>query len=258
MTERRDHADVEQRLIRHGAMLRTQLASRSLAPTVLGAIGDLKAERPSSLPRRRTRRIAGLAAAALVISTSTAWAISTLVFDGGPVTVHREPAPQRPVTRELDLGEPISLELARSLPTFVEPDVSWIDDPPTAWLDAKAPGQLSLTYPPGRALPEISSSGVGAVIQSFDGDGAEAIRKYLTNGTRVERVKIDGADAVYLYGGDHLLFYLEADGGYAQAPGQVVGNALIFRHGTLTVRIEADLSLGQMVELAESLRASGD
>jgi hypothetical protein len=95
------------------------------------------------------------------------------------------------------------------------------------------------------------------VIQTFVGDGHEVIRKYLANDTTSERVEIAGADAVFLHGGDHMLFYLRPDGRYATVPGRLVGNALILRRGPLTVRIEAQLPLPRLVQLATSLSRRG-
>jgi hypothetical protein len=246
-------SEVELRLRRLGTTLRSELTTRELVPAVVGALRRDRSER-GSRPRRRIAGVAALVVVGLVAMTSTAWAIKTVVFDGGVETVHREPAPTRPLTTDIHLGRRVSLEQARTHRSFLQPDVSWLEASPTAWLDDNVSGQLSLSYPPGPELPDVSSSGLGMVIQMFEGDGREVIRKFLSSGTRTERVTIDGADAVFLHGGDHTLFYLKDDGSYSTAPGRLVGNALILRIRQLTVRIEAELPLARIVEVAESLR----
>src|SRR5207237_8735114 len=119
------------------------------------------------------------------------------------------PAPTKPLVVRVGLGKPVSLEHARTLEIFLEPHVSWLREGPTAWLDDNVPGQLSLSYPTGPGLPEVDASGLGMVIQTFEGDGREVIRKYLANDTRAERVQIAGTDAVFLSGGAHTVFYLK-------------------------------------------------
>lgn len=242
-------SDVELRLRRLGSALRSELATRDVVPAVVDALAH---DRDARSPRRVRRAVVAVGAA-IVVSASAAWAATSVVFDGGAVTVHRGPGPASPPpeVRRPHLGERISLERARALPGFLQPHVSWLDTSPTAWVDAAVPDQLSLSYPPGRAQP-------GILIQTFAGDGREVIRKYLVTDSKSERVRIAGADAVFLHGGDHTLFYLRPDGRYATVPGRLVGNALILRHGRLTVRIEAQLPRRRLVELATSLgRADG-
>jgi hypothetical protein len=252
-----DVSEVELRLRRLGATLRSELATRDVAPAVVDTLRRERAARDTRSPRHVTRgvRLAAIVAVGLVLTTSAAWAVKNIVFDGGAVTVHRgpAPAPTSPPVRNIRLGERVGLERARALPGFLQPHVRWLDATPTAWLDRAVPEQLSLTYPPGPALREVDATGVGMVIQTFVADGREVIRKYLANDTRAEPVQIGGADAVFLHGGDHTLFYLRSDGGYTTVPGRLVGNALLLRRGRLTVRIEADLPLPRLVEIATSL-----
>jgi hypothetical protein len=248
-------SDVEHRLRRLGSTLRSELATRDIAPAV---VDTLRRERAAGTARspRRVKRIAAMLTIGVVATTSTAWALKTLLFDGGAVTVHRGPAPSSsvPPVRGVRLGGRVSLERARARAGFVAPHVSWLDASPTAWVDGAVPEQLSLSYPPGGALPEVKGTGLGLLVQTFAGDGHEVIRKYLTTSSNSARVRIDGTDAVFLSGGEHTLFYLLPDGSYRSVLGRLVGNALILRHGALTVRIEAQLPLARLVEIARSLR----
>jgi hypothetical protein len=256
-----EESDIERRLRRLGSALRSELATRDIAPAVVETLRRGRAPaRQAAPPRRarhvrRVRRATAVAAVSAVVMTSAAWTLERVVFDGGAVTVHRGPGPASttPATGRLDLGQRISLGRARALPGFLEPRVPWLDASPAAWLDPAVPEQLSLSYPPGPGLPEVGDPDFGLVVQTFAADGREVIRKYLATDTTSQRVQIAGADAVFLQGGDHTLFYLRPDGRYATVPGRLVGNALILRHGELTVRIETQLPLPRLVELATSL-----
>jgi len=249
-----DVSDIELRLCRLGVNLRSELATRDVRPAVVDALRAQRAARRAGSPRR-AGRVAAAIAFGVVVMAPAAWAVERLVFDGGAVTVQRGPGPGATTSAvgRLDLGEPVTVARARALPGFLQPRVSWLEASPTAWLDPAVPEQLSLSYPAGGALPEVDGTGLGLVVQTFVGDGREVIRKYLANDTSSERVQIAGADAVFLHGGDHTLFYLRSDGQYVSVPGRLVGNALILRHGPLTVRIEAQLPLPRLIELATSL-----
>lgn len=255
MNHEPDVTQLERRLHRLGTALRAELTTIDVVPAVVDGIRHDRATRDTKAPRR-AGRIAALVSAGIVVTTSAAWALKAIVFDGGAVTVHRGPAPTATTpVRRIGLGERITRARARTLAGFLQPHVSWLDAPPTAWVDPAVPEQLSFSYPPGPALAEIRGTGFGMVIQTFAADGREVIRKYLTtDDATAVRVQIAGSDAVFLQGGEHLLFYLRPDGRYRTVPGRLVGNALILRAGRLTVRIEAQLPLARLVEIARSLQ----
>src|SRR5438045_358606 len=121
-------SDVERRLHRLGSTLRSEIATRDLAPAVVDTLRRDRAAQAARSPRR-VKRVAAMIALGIVATTSTAWALKTLVFDGGTVTVHRGPAPSSslPPVRRVRLGARISLERARTLPGFLQPHVSWVD-----------------------------------------------------------------------------------------------------------------------------------
>jgi hypothetical protein len=246
-----EHTDLEARLRAYGAELRDSLRTDDLSIRVVAAV------RISPRPRRRlsrTVRIAIVAAAIFVLLASASYAGYRVFFVAGPVTVHTEPSPDLAIGTRLRLGAPVHLGDPRLRIPVVTPHVGWIDSAPEVWFDEAASDQVSLTLPPERALPEIGTSGVGLLIQEFDGDGREAIRKYVTTSTRTETVQIGGRPGVFLSGGEHTLFYLDTTGKYVVSPGRVVGNALIFQRGQLTIRLEGQLPRDRMLELANSLR----
>jgi hypothetical protein len=65
---------------------------------------------------------------------------------------------------------------------------------------------------------------------------------------------VGGTEGIFISGGDHYLFYEAASGAEVYEEGRLVGNALIFQRGPLTIRLEGDLPRDRMVAIAESLR----
>jgi hypothetical protein len=253
MTEQR-HAELERSLgelgqAYRGALRRTDLSSRVIAELQ-------RAPAPRRAPGRPRRlRLAFIVIVALFASASASYAIYELVFDAGPITVHNGPAPSIPVKPiTLRLGQQVTLRVAADQQAIVVPTASWLTTKPEVWLDPHHAGQVSMTYAPQRALPEVSSTGVGMLIQEFEADGREVIRKYLNTQTYAEAVAVGSFRGVFLSGGDHTLFYLDRPGHYVVSSGRLVGNALIIEGSGITLRIEADLPRDEMVKLASTLR----
>jgi hypothetical protein len=250
-----DHTALEQALVAYGHELRASLRDHDLSQAVLSALRRAPASgSPVRQHRRRTLRIALLVALIIVVFASTAYAGYRLVFAAGPVTVHRAPPPDLAVGRRLSLGQPVTADDPRIRFAVVVPQVAWLRTAPERWFDQRATGQVSLTFRPQPEIPEIGTTGVGLLIQEFDGEGAETIRKYLTTSTDAERVRIGSSTGVFLTGANHMLFYLDRNGRYVTSPGRLVGRALIFERAGLTIRIEGELTRDQMIELATSLR----
>jgi hypothetical protein len=80
------------------------------------------------------------------------------------------------------------------------------------------------------------------------------LNKYLRSDSRAQAVTIGSDEGVFLSGGPHYLFYEDPTGNQVIAEGRLVGNALIFQRGPLTIRLEGDLPLDRMVAIAASLR----
>lgn len=59
---------------------------------------------------------------------------------------------------------------------------------------------------------------------------------------------------MFISGGTHVLFYDADSGAQVNESGRLVGNALIFQRGPLTIRLEGDLPQERMVAIAASLR----
>jgi hypothetical protein len=238
----------------YGHELRRSLSDHDLAAPVIAVLRSGAREERASRRRRYGTRVAILAALILLVAASAAYAAYRVVFAAGPVVIHSAPPPELAVGRRLELGAPVRPTDPRVRIPVVTPHVPWLRGSPQWWYDNLATDQVSLTFPPQRGLPEIATSGVGLLIQEFDGEGVETVRKYLTTSTNAERVRIGSSTGVILTGGEHMLFYLDRNGRYVTSPGRLVGNALIYQRRGLTIRIEGELSRERMREVAASLR----
>jgi hypothetical protein len=209
--------------------------------------------------RPRRRRLAVVLAATVAIAATaaipSARAAVTNFLDIGAVRVHREPPPGPVVTTtDLQLGDRATLDDARAVVPLVVPTVDGLEIPDEVWITSVGGGGVSLVYDAGRQLPPAEHTGVGLLVQEFAGSGRPDVRKYVSTGARAEEVTIGSERGVFISGGDHYLFYDSATGADIYEAGRLVGNALVFQRGPLTIRLEGDLSRDRMVAIAESLR----
>jgi hypothetical protein len=260
MPESNSRLLVETELRAYAHELDAALGELDLSSTVMRRV-ELPAARMRSRERRQRRRRLVVALVAAVVATAvlaipSARAAVTNFFDIGAVRVHEEPPPIAPATSgTLRLGEPTTLDGARALMPVVLPTVDGLEPPDEVWFDATGGGVTSLVYDAGPGLPEARhTDGIGLLIQEVSGDAGPFIDKYVTSGARAHRVAVGPYEGVFISGGDHALFYEDPTGTEARAEGRLVGNALIFQRGDMTVRIEGDLSRDRMVAIAESLR----
>ncbi len=209
--------------------------------------------------RPRRRRLAVALVASIVIAATaaipSARAAVTNFLDIGVVRVHREPPPG-PVspTAALQLGDRMTLADARAQIPVVVPTAAGLRAPDEVWFTGVGGGGVSLVYQARGGLPAAEHTAVGLLVQEFAGDiGGGFVDKYLASNTRARRVTIDSNEGVFISGGDHFLFYDAPNGAEVRESGRLVGNALIFQRGPLTIRLEGDLSRDRMVAIAESL-----
>lgn len=213
--------------------------------------------RPRGRPRRR---LAVALVAGIAITTTAAIpgarAAVTRFFDIGAVRVQDEPPPT-PVpstSAALVLGDRTTLDEARDRVPVVVPTVDGLQTPDEVWFDDVGGGEVSLVFRARPGLPAAAHTGIGLLVQEFKGNGQDVVRKYLTSGSRARPVRIGSNEGVFLSGGDHYLFYTDPTGAERYEYGRLVGNALIFSRGPLTIRLEGDLPLRRMVAIATSLR----
>ncbi len=81
--------------------------------------------------------------------------------------------------------------------------------------------------------------------------------KFLTPHTRTEYVDVDGAEGIWIEGGDHAVFYRGRSGAEGRVGGYTTGNVLVWHRGSVSYRLEIGASRERALELAGSLRSVG-
>jgi hypothetical protein len=181
--------------------------------------------------RRRQRRAFAFAVAAGLTALAVAFAVpgsraSLLRFfhvRGATVSVV-DRLPQ--LTTRRSLGRPIPIDT-----TGFRLLVPGGDRPETVYA---GDGGYWLRYP-GLVLFEFESGG-----------GRDVLKKVTVGKTHVEYVQVGGEPGVWI-GGRHALYL---PGG----PPVAAGRTLIWQHGRVTLRLEADVDLEQALEIAQSVR----
>ena len=72
--------------------------------------------------------------------------------------------------------------------------------------------------------------------------------------TNVDRFRLNGADATWISGPRHVFGYVAGPGGDHRSELYLVGNALIWQRGPLTLRLEGKVSRAEAVRIARSFR----
>jgi len=248
-----------------GRELDAQIEDRDLTGAVTQRL-TVSSARPTSPAFLRRRSPARRARPRLVVALLVVVAMLALIapvraavrsfFDIGVVRVHQPDTRRPPVvpTAALDLGSRTTLTAARQRMPVVVPAAPGFAAPDEVWLADVGGGQLSLVYRAQAGLPRVAPSNVGLLIQEFIGDGHQVVSKHLTTNTRARPVMIGADQGVFLSGGEHFLYYMDPAGTQQLQNGRLVGRALIFPRGPLTIRIEGSLPLDRMLAIARSLR----
>jgi hypothetical protein len=232
-------------------------------PDIAGAVAErVRGRRPGRVPARRTLAIA---LAALLLMAGAAFAAAPglrhSVLDWlGLRSVHIQRVPKLPALPpgraggDLGLGTRTTLAGARSHAGFhvlvpaLTPDEVYL---------ARAPGgrRVTLVYAPRAGLPRAHETHVGMLITEFRGDQPPGfMEKTLGPGTTAERATVHGDPAVWIAGRPHEIVYRDATGNVDTDTLRLAGNTLIWRHGEVLVRLEADVSKAAALQIARSMR----
>jgi len=122
--------------------------------------------------------------------------------------------------------------------------------------------------PPDRVYLDHDRGG-GAVVSFLYGNDVRArlvltewvarsvlFYKLLDNDTPLEYVDVAGRPAVWIAGPEHEVFYRGSSPAERRLGGYLTGNVLIWHRGSVSYRLEADVSLKRALELARALRPS--
>jgi len=209
------------------------------------------------------RRPLALAALALLLLAGAAFAAAPGVRDAvlellgvrGATVERRERLPAVPELAPLELGRRVSLEQARAaldfdplVPAFLRrPDAVFVRDVPG--------GELSLAYRPRRGLPAARTTRLGLLMSEFRGDLLpEYLGKIAGAAASVERLSVDGDQAIWIEGAPHLFFYRSPREDFTELPLRLAQNVLLLERGRLLVRLEGAFERRRAIALARSLR----
>jgi hypothetical protein len=137
---------------------------------------------------------------------------------------------------------PINLPLGGGLGA---PDESYL------LVEAGAP-MVTLIYLERADLPHVPGSDVGLLIMQFTGDSETVwMQKHLLDeGTRMEVVRVDGIEALWIEGAHDLILLPDT----ASTPAiRSAANVLLWNRNGVTYRIESALPLASVIAIAESM-----
>ncbi len=78
--------------------------------------------------------------------------------------------------------------------------------------------------------------------------------KQVGPGTHVDRIRVNGGEALWISGARHFFGYIDTGGTTRPAELYLVGNALIWQRHELTLRLEGKVSRAEAVRIARSFR----
>jgi hypothetical protein len=193
--------------------------------------------------------VAVVVSAVLAFSPATRRAVAGWLGLRGVEIERVDEPPPTALGGELDLGEPVSLSEAERradfdlvlLPEdrFGPPDELYFDDSPSG-------GRVDVLYRSGSTLPIL--------LTEFRGDTeAPVIRKTVGDDVVVEPVTVDGREGVWLEGGPHTVTFLDEDGEPVVDHTRLAGNTLIWERGSLTLRLESELTKEEAIRVAEDV-----
>jgi hypothetical protein len=240
------------------------LATRVRARIVAAPPARARRQRWSWWPARRALVLAGAALLALAaVATAVGLGVPgiRLIFGEPPVTAPPSAqvspsasTPAGPPGSDLALGGLVTLEDVEARAGFPVRLPSDPTIPPPAAVYVNALDQVALVWAPSDVLPPTAEPRVGMLINQFEGRiHPESMTKFISQGTSVEPVTVDGQDGYWISGDAHFYFYEGPDGEFIEDVRRWVGDALIWTDGEITYRLETSLGRDAAIRIAESL-----
>lgn len=163
--------------------------------------------------------------------------------------------PPGPLGRKLNLGTRTTLAAAESwapfrisvpMAAFGKPDEVYIGNRP------EMGPSVSLVYRARGGLRRASTTGAGLLVTEFRARFWDA--KMLPPNIGMQPVTVNADVGLWLSGTPHALYYVDLHGRLLRDTGRLAGNALLWQHGIVTVRLEGRLSLNRALRIAQSMR----
>jgi hypothetical protein len=234
-------------------------------PLARRAAARLSAEHGRSIPSRSGWRLFALVTATLLIliagvlgaSPAARHAVANwLGIDGIGISFdHPSSSPVVGPGDDLGLGRRTTLDEARALAAFDVGVPTPFGPPDAVFFEPNVEGgEVSLVYEPRPGLPESLGTGVGAILTQFQGRvDRQLFQKFAVTGTDVEAATVTGADAFFIHGEPHLLYYDRNGDPMEQAP-RLSGNVLLWEREGITYRLEAEVGKAAAISIASSVR----
>jgi hypothetical protein len=238
-------------------------------PELAGRVRARLAEQAPPRPRRLLppfglRRPLVVALAALLLLAGTVFAAvpgvrdAVLEFFGlqGATVERRETLPTPPPEQPLDLGRRTTLAQAREQLAFEPLVPAGLGAPDGVYVRGDTPGgELSLAYRARPGLPRASTTRLGLLVGEFRGDlHPDYMAKVGGQSLTIERLRIDGEQAIWLEGAPHFFFYRPPDGEFVERNLRLAANVLLLEQGRRLVRLEGAFGRDRAVAIARSLR----
>lgn len=80
------------------------------------------------------------------------------------------------------------------------------------------------------------------------------MKKVASSQTRIEPVRVNDHDGLWIAGAPHVVFYFDSEGHGQLKYLRVAGNVLVWAYGSVTLRLEGPLTQAQALSLASSIR----
>jgi hypothetical protein len=159
----------------------------------------------------------------------------------GEVTVERVEtlprAQERPLTA--GLGRPLQVDVAARRAGFrmlLPP----LDDPPER-----------VYYRDG--LQAVLLEGPVLLLEVRGRNQFDLAKKIAGQGTRLDEVSVDGAFGLWIEGAPHVVMFEDHSGRFRELRTRLAGNVLVWTRGTVTLRLEGELTKQEALELARSI-----
>jgi hypothetical protein len=204
--------------------------------------------------------IVALLSGILVFSPSTRKAVAGwLGLRGVKIeVVPTLPPVPTPLGRNLVLGRAVSLAEAQAAVPFriLLPSVPELGQPDEIDLtETFGTGRVSLLYRARPGFPRASATGVGLLVTEFEAKPEKEFieKKVVAGGASLEAVRVNGEPAFWIEGAPHELYYVDANGSPIRDTIRLAGNVLLWQHGSVTLRLEADVPMARALAIAESV-----
>ncbi len=226
----------------------------TLIRSVRAAVVDAEVSHPRPDFRWRSfRRSLPVALVALVVVAGAALAAGIGLRGLSIVFVDSSPAS---IGQSLELGEPVSLaEAQRRVSYRIVLPRGNVGEPDEVYLDVRAGvEQVSTLYASGVPFESGRAGDAALLITQFVATSdITTATKEVGPGTTVEPIFVAGEPGFWMDGSPHVLFYRNPTGTLIEDRVRLVGDALVWQRGDVTLRIEGAASKEAAVALAESM-----